>query len=342
MKSFASDNYSGICPEIFQAIQQANQEHVSSYGNDPFTQRALSLLKQTFGENSAAYFVYNGTAANTLALKSLLHSHQAIISTDSAHIATQEVGAVTGFTGSSLITVPHQQGKITPQAIEQAYLNTIYWGRHSVKPRIVSISQTTEFGTFYSIEELKAISQVCKKYQLLLHMDGSRLANAAAALNTSLPMLTIDCGVDVFSLGGTKNGLLFGEVIVFADQSLANEFEYIQKQGLQLHSKMRFLSAQFIPYLEQAIWQRNAQHANNMCQRLAQGLSQLAGVDFAFPVQSNQIFCYLPQAVIDKTQAVFPYYLWNDKSRLARLVTSFDTSEAEVDQFIELAHKAVW
>lgn len=205
MKSFASDNYSGICPEIIQAIHLANQTHASSYGEDPFTQQALAILKKNFDDNIAAYFVYNGTAANTLALKAITQPHHGIICADSAHIVTQEVGAVSAFTGCSLLTAPHEQGKLTAHAVEKLYLATTYWGRHSVKPKVVSITQSTEFGTLYSPAEIQAISAICKKYNMYLHMDGSRLANAAVALNVSLKAITLDCGVDVFSLGGTKN-----------------------------------------------------------------------------------------------------------------------------------------
>jgi threonine aldolase len=340
MRSFASDNYSGICDEVMQALQEANQAHASSYGNDSYTAKAQALLRMAFGEHILAYFVYNGTAANTLALKAITKSHHAIIATDCAHIATQEVGAPTSWTGCSMLTAPNSQGKLTPTAIEQAYRDTSFWGRHSVLPKVVSISQTTEYGTVYTLDELKAIAHICHTLGLYLHMDGSRLANAAAALGVSLKDLTIGSGVDVFSFGGTKNGLLFGEVIVFANSQLAQEFEHIQKQGLQLHSKMRFLTAQFIPYIDKQLWLRNAAHANAMCKLLAQGLATLPQAKLAFPCQSNQLFIHLPQAVIEATQVVFPYYVWHEQSRLVRLVCSFDTTAEEIQQFIEIAELA--
>ena len=338
MKSFASDNYSGVCPDVMEAIIAANYEHESSYGLDVYTEKARTLLRQTFGEESTSYFVYNGTAANVLGLKAITRSHHAILCADGAHIASQEVGAPVNAIGCSLITVPAQKGKVTPEQLEIAHNKVVYWGVHSNLPRVVSIAQTTEYGTVYSIEELKAISHFCKQHNLLFHMDGCRLANAAVSLGVALKDITQKVGVDVLSFGGAKNGLLFGEVIVFFDSKLANEFDYIQKQSLHLHSKMRFLSAQFIPYLEDNIWHRNAKHANNMCQLLAAGLSRV-GIEFAYPVESNQIFAFFSDKLIATTQEVFPYYVWNKETNLVRLITSFDTTENDVNQFINLILK---
>jgi threonine aldolase len=337
MKSFASDNYSGIDPEILHAISAANTAHSPAYGEDVYTEKAIALLRKEFGTAAAIYFVYNGTAANTLALKAITKSHHAIICADCAHIYTQEVGAVVNFTGCSILPVPHQNGKLSAEGIEQAYLMSAFWGRHTNKSAVVSIAQATEYGTVYSLAELQAIAVVCKKYQLLLHMDGCRLANAAAALNVSLRTLTADIGVDVLTFGGTKNGLLFGEAIIFFNAALAVEFEYIQKQGLQLHSKMRFLSAQFIPYLEKNLWHKNAAHANAMTQLLQTGLQKNPAIRIAYPVQTNQLFAYFPETVISATMAAFPYYVWDKTQSIVRLVTTFDTSEEDVSKFINLA-----
>lgn len=336
MKAFASDNYAGCDPDVLQAIINANQGHVPAYGNDIYTEKAVYLLKQTFGEESVCYFVFNGTAANTLSLKAITRNHHSIICADSSHIATQEVGAVGNFSGCSLVTIPNTLGKISAGDIEDAYARTTFWGRHNNRPRVVSIAQTSEFGTVYSIDELQAISLICKKLDLLFHIDGCRLANAAVALEKSLKEITADIGADVVTFGGTKNGMLFGEAVIFFRKELAQEFEYIQKQGLQLASKMRFLSAQYIPYLEKNIWYRNALHANEMCQKLAEGLEKNKDIKLAYPVESNQLFAYFPQSVIDNTLATFSYYVWNDKTNLVRMVTSFDTTEAEVQEFLNL------
>jgi len=336
MKTFASDNSSGICAEALEAIQKANQNHALAYGNDSYTNTALALLKDTFGENSSSYFVYNGTAANTLALKAITRSHQAIICADSSHIATQEVGSVINAIGCALLPIANNQGKLNSESIEEVYLKTTFWGKHNNLPKVVSISQTTEYGTVYSLEELQAIANVCRKHNMLFHMDGCRLANAAASLHTSLKALTADVGVDVLSFGATKNGLLFGEAVVFFRKELAQEFEYIQKQNLQLHSKMRFIAAQFIPYLEKKVWQKNAEHANAMCQLLAQGLANRNDIVFAYPVQSNQIFAYFSNALIKETKEAFQYHIWEPATNLARLVTSFDTTTEDVEQFLNL------
>jgi threonine aldolase len=337
MKSFASDNYSGIDPEILLAITEANTEHSPAYGEDPYTEKAIGLLRKEFGPTAAIYFVYNGTAANTLALKAITRNHHAIICTDCAHIYTQEVGAVVNFTGCSILTVPHQDGKLTAESIEQTCLMSAFWGRHTNKAAVVSIAQATEYGTVYSVAELKSIAAICKKYSLLLHMDGCRLANAAAALNVTLRELTADIGVDVLTFGGTKNGLLFGESIIFFNPEIATEFEYIQKQGLQLHSKMRFLSAQFIPYIEKNLWHKNASHANAMTQMLQTGLIKNPEIRIAHPVQTNQLFAYFPEKVISATMPAFPYYIWNKTQNIIRLVTTFDTNEKDVTDFINLA-----
>ncbi|NNM60328.1 MAG: beta-eliminating lyase [Legionellales bacterium] len=341
MKAFSSDNYSGVCSEVMDAIIEANTEHAPAYGGDKYTEKAIALTKENFGNTAIPYFVFNGTAANVLILKAMTRSHHATICADSSHIAAQETGAAVNLTGSMLIQVAGEHGKISPSAIEEAHANVTRWGIHANKPRVVTIAQSTEYGTVYTMQEIQAISNTCKKLDLLLHMDGCRLANAAVSLNCSLKNLTADVGVDALSFGGTKNGLLFGEMIIFFQEDIAEEFEYIQKQGLQLASKMRFLSAQFIPYFEQAIWHRNASHANEMCLRLAKGLQKNAAIRLAHPVQTNQLFAHFTPEIIEATSAVFPYYVWDDNTNLVRLITSFDTTEDEVDKFIDVAQKGI-
>lgn len=341
MKSFSSDNYSSVCKEVMEAIIACNKDHAPSYGNDKYTEIAIQLLKENFGKQIKVYFVANGTAANILALKAITRSHHAILTAESSHILAHEVGAVFANIGAAIFPIPQLNGKITHESIEEAFIKASYWGSHNNKPKVVSVSQATEFGTVYTKDELKNISSVCKKFQLLLHMDGCRLSNAAAGLNTSLKALTNDVGVDVLSFGGTKNGLMFGEAIIFFNPELADEFEYIQKQELQLLSKLRYLSVQFIPYLQDKIWHRNAQHANQMCERLCKGLLKNSDIKLLCPVQTNQIFAYFPKQVIDKTQAIFPYHLWDDKKNIVRLVTSFDTSATDVDAFLKIVENSI-
>ncbi len=338
MKSFASDNYSGVAPEIMQALISANHEHQPAYGNDPYTQEAQEIFKTIFGENSQTYFAYNGTAANSVGLKAVLKSHQAILCPSTAHIANQEVGAATYLTGCPTFGIESIQGKISAESLQKTYEKTSYWGHHGNQPKVVSISQSTELGTVYTLEELQAISKVCQKNNLIFHMDGCRLSNAAVYLNKSLKEITQEAGVDVLTFGGTKNGLMLGDAMVFLKPELAEEFAYVHKQNLQLNSKMRFISAQFIPYLKNNLWHRYASHANQMCQLLTQKLLALniEGVRLAYPQETNQLFIYLPEKIIKQTQEIYPYYLWDKSQNLARLVTSFDTTKEDIEGFLRL------
>jgi len=336
MRSFASDNNSGISTEVLQSIIEANVNHVLPYGNDIYTEKALTLLKKTFGEQAIAFFVNNGTAANVLSLSAMTRSYNAIICANSAHIINNEVGALVNFSGCSIFTIPHQNGKILASLLEEKYLTSIH-ERHNNIPTVVSISQSTEYGTVYSIDELQSIAKICKKYQLFFHIDGCRLSNAAVALNKSLKEITTDIGADVVTFGGTKNGLLFGEAIIFLREEFSDHFSHIQKQGLQLNSKMRFLSAQFIPYLEKNIWQRNALHANLICHKLAERLIQINDIKLLYPIETNQLFAYFPKSVIQATQDKFRYYILDEKAGLVRIVTSFDTCENDVEEFVSLA-----
>lgn len=335
MKAFASDNYAGVAPEIMAALIAANHEHQPSYGADPLTQEAIDLIRAQLGTAEAeVFFVYNGTAANTLALKSLLKSHESVICPKNAHIVNHEVGAVTAMSGSSCLLTDSTNGKITPQWIEEAYQGQVRWGAHATLPRVVSITQATEFGTVYQVDELMAISETCRRLGLYLHMDGCRIYNAAAALNLPLAAITAAVGVDVLSLGGTKNGLMFGEAVVFLNAQLAENFAYIQKQGLQLQSKMRFIAAQFIPFFKENLWQKYARAANQMCLALAEGLQHKGYQQFDYPVETNHIFVRLNREVIARAQEAVPFYIFDEATQLARLVTSFDTEKADIDRFL--------
>lgn len=333
MKTFASDNFSPVADEIMQALHACNHQHVAAYGGDDYTKQATQLIKKEFIRELTLLFVYNGTAANTLALKSATRSHQSIITVDSAHIATHEVGAPMAVTGAKLVTIPHHEGKLTAKALlEQLHIEKSA-GAHNNKPRTVSISQTTEFGSVYTLDELEAIARVCHDHQLILHMDGCRLYNAAITLSATLAEITQH--VDVLSLGGTKNGLMFGEAVIFFNPALSEQSEYMQKQLLQLHSKMRYISAQFIPFFKDRLWYRYAEHANKMCAYLADQLCQFESVTFMLPPVSNQIFARLPKDVIPVLQKSFPFYQLDPKDNLIRLVTSFDTSKKEIDDFMK-------
>lgn len=331
-KSFASDNAAGIHPTVLQAIHDANQGHVTAYGDDPYTERALTLFKQHFGQQSETYFVCSGTGANVLAMQAMLQSHQAVMCVDSAHIHEHECGAPEKFTGSKLLTVPGEQGKLSIASLQQ-FLPQLGF-EHMVQPKAISISQSTELGTVYSLNEIAELVAFAKQHNFYVHSDGARLANAAAALNLNLAQLTTELGIDVVSFGGTKNGLMIGEAVVFCNPALAEQFPYIRKQGMQLLSKMRYLSAQFIVLLENDLYLNNARHANQMASYFAEQLQAIEAVEITQPVETNMVFVKFPLHLIEQLQSVNDFYVLDNEDSVARLVTSFDTTQQDIDQFI--------
>lgn len=335
MKSFASDNYSGVHPEVMEALRKANVEHAGSYGSDPYTEEAVEKFKGLFGNDIEVFFVYNGTGANVLGLSTLAHSFQSIICAEGAHINVDESTAPEKFLGSKLVTLPAPDGKITAQQVAERIQRL--GDQHHPQMKVISISQTSEYGTAYSIEEIRAISEVAKKNNFYFHMDGSRIANAAVALGAAIPSFTRDAGVDVLSFGGTKNGLMFGEAVVFFQPRLAEHFKYVRKQGMQLHSKMRFISAQFAALLTNNLWKRNATHTNRLAQHLAAQLAAVPGVRITQRVDGNGVFAIFPEPIIAPLQAEFPFYVWNEKINEVRLMCSWDTTEEEVNRFVALA-----
>jgi threonine aldolase len=331
-KGFASDNYSGVHPEVMEALTDANLLHAPSYGADPFTAQAIERFKKIFGADTEIFFVYNGTGANALALKSITQSFNSILCSELAHINVDESTAPELFTGCKLVPLPHIHGKIAPDEIQRRIQRI--GDQHHPQAKVISISQTTEYGTVYSVEEIKAISAVGRKNGLLLHMDGSRISNAAVSLNADFRTFTRDAGVDVLSFGGTKNGLMFGEAVVLFHPEKANIFPFLRKQGMQLHSKMRFIAAQFNALLTDDLWRRNATHSNNMAAKLAMGLRKLS-IEITQPVDGNGVFAILPEAVLPLLQKEYPFYVWNEKLSEVRLMCSFDTTEEEVNNFLD-------
>ncbi len=275
-RTFASDNYAGVHPVIMEALLRANAGHASSYGADDFTQRAIARFKEQLGDDIEVFFAYNGTGANVLGLSALMQSHNSIICSDLAHINVDESTAPEKFMGCKLVTIPTIDGKIYPAQIEERIRRVD--DQHHPQARVISISQTTEYATVYTIDEIRAISAVARKHNLYLHMDGSRIANAAVSLGESLRAITRDAGVDVLSFGGTKNGMMFGEAVVFFNPALAKSFKFIRKQGMQLHSKMRFIGAQFEALLTNDVWKKNAAHANAMAKLLEKALLEVPGL----------------------------------------------------------------
>lgn len=330
--NLASDNYSGIHPQIVEAIIDANQGPAQAYGHDQYTQKSIDLFHDHFGANCEIFFVLNGTGANVTALSALIKSYQAIICTDIAHIQVDEGGAPEKFSNSKLLTVPHQQGKLTVDLIKE-YIERV-GDQHHVQPKVISITQSTEYGTVYELDEIKIISEFAHQHDLFLHMDGARISNAAVSLNLSLKAISKEVGVDVLTVGGTKNGMMFGEAVVFFNPQLAKDFIYIRKQSMQLLSKMRFISAQFEIFLSTDLWRVNAQHANKMAAYLEKKLSVFPEILITQKVNANAVFAIIPKDIATKLQEKFYFYFWDELISEVRLMTSFDTTQSEIDEFI--------
>ena len=338
-RSFASDNNAGVHPEIIDAIRNANDGHVIAYGGDPITPRAMELFQKHFGSDVAVFFVFGGTGANVLGLKAITQPHHAIFCADTAHVNVDECGAPEKFTGCKLITIPTQDGKLRVEQIKPL-LHGI-GVEHHVQPRVITISQATEMGTIYTCDELKTLADFAHDNGLLLHVDGARLANAAVGLNNTFKELTTDVGVDVLSFGGTKNGMMYGEAVVFFDKTRAVDFKYIRKQGMHLPSKMRFISAQFEALLAGDLWRRGAAHANRMAQLLGSELAKVPKIKLTQPVESNGVFATIPKEYIPTLQEKYFFYVWDDAISEVRLMASFDTSEADIHDFIEFVKQIV-
>ena len=338
-RSFASDNNAGVHPEIIEAIRNANDGHVIAYGSDPITARAMELFQKHFGSDVAVYFVFGGTGANVLGLKAITQPHHAIFCADTAHVNVDECGAPEKFTGCKLITIPTPDGKLRVEQIKPL-LHGI-GVEHHVQPRVISISQATEMGTVYTREELKTLADFAHDNGLLLHVDGARLANAAVGLDKTFKEITTDVGVDVLSFGGTKNGMMYGEAVVFFDRTRADDFKYIRKQGMHLPSKMRFISAQFEALLSGDLWRRGAAHANRMAQVLGSELGKVPKIKLTQPVESNGVFATIPKKYIPVLQEKYFFYVWDDAISEVRLMASFDTSENDIHDFIEYVKQIV-
>jgi threonine aldolase len=335
--SLASDNHAGAHPAVLAAITAANGGHVAGYGADPLTQSVLATIGSAFGPSAAAYLVFTGTGANVLGLQAHIHSYQAIICTAHAHLHVDECGAPEKNLGAKLLLAADTAGKLNPTTV-QAILSSLRGDEHQVQPLVLSITNATELGTVYQPAEIRELADFAHANGLLLHVDGARIANAAAQCGCSLAELTTTQGVDILSLGGTKNGLLAAECIIFRDKSLAAAFPFIRKQGMQLASKMRFLAAQFQAFWADDNWRQWAKHANDMAQYLASQVSGIAGIDIAFPVESNAVFVHLPRHWVEPLQAVTPFYVWEEvpgQDRvLVRWMCAFDTQQADIDAFV--------
>lgn len=337
-KGFASDNWSGVSPQVMEALLQANQLHHPAYGEeDPLMRQAEKRFQEVFETDCKIFFVYNGTGANVLAVQHLLKSWQAVVAPHSAHLNEDEGGAPEKFTGGKILTVDCPDGKIKPEQVKP-FLSSIGF-QHHVQPKLITISQVTEMGTLYSVSEIKALADFAHQHQMYLHVDGARIANAAEALGVSFSEMITQTGVDVLSFGGTKNGLMFGEAVVFLKPELAEGFEYNRKQGMQLASKMRFISAQFMAYLENELWKDNAQKANAMAKLLADELSKIEGISLSRPTEANGVFAIIPQVVIPSLQQEYFFHIWNESRSEVRLMCSFDTTPEDVMGFVAAAKR---
>ncbi len=339
MKGFASDNNSGVHPEILKAIETANQGHAVGYGNDVYTQKAVEIFKEKFGAETEVFFVFNGTGANVLGLSTVTHSFNSIICAETAHIQEDECGAPEKFTGCKLLPVEPVNGKLTPELIHH-HLKGFDFEHHS-QPRVISISQVTEMGTVYEPLEIIALADLAHKNGMLLHMDGARIANAAVSLNLDFKAFTKDCGVDILSFGGTKNGMMMGEAVLFFNPELTQLTKYIRKQSMQLYSKMRFVSAQFIAYFENDLWKKSATHANKMAKLLEAEVAKIPEIKLTQPVDANGVFAIVPKEIIKPLQEKFFFYIWNETSSEVRWMTSFDTTEEEILGFSGLIKQLI-
>jgi threonine aldolase len=331
-RGFASDNNSGIHPSVLQAITDANSGHCIGYGNDQYTDKAMKGFRDAFGKDVEVFIVCTGTGANVLALRAVTRSFNAIICAQSSHLNTDECGAPENHTGCKLLVVATNDGKITPYQIEPLLQGRM--DEHQSQPRVISISQTTELGTVYNIQEIKDLAHFAHDHDMLLHMDGARLSNAAASLNCSLGAVSGDAGVDILSFGGTKNGMMMGEAVIFFHPEEAGYFKFLRKQGTHLVSKMRFLSAQFTAFFENELWLHNARHANNMAALLARELESIPQVLITQEVQANAVFLTMPPEIVEELQNRHFFYVFDYTQNIARLMTSFDTTENDIHQFV--------
>jgi threonine aldolase len=342
-RGFASDNHAGAHPQVLEAIAAANRGHASAYGDDPHTAAAGELFREHFGPEAQSFLVFNGSGANVASLDALTRGHEAAICTDVAHMNVDECGAPERVAGAKLLTVAGEHGKLAPDDVTR--FEARRGDEHFPQPRLVSITEATELGTVYTADEVAAIAEAAHALGMLVHVDGSRLANAAASLEVPLRAITTDAGVDVVSFGGTKNGLMFGEAVVFLRPGLGEGFEFVRKQLGQLASKMRFVAAQFEALLRDQLWLRSAAHANAMAARLAAAVTEIDGVEIVHPVQANAVFARLQRAAIDALLESWPYehpfYVWDERDDVVRWMCAWDTAPEDVDRFAAAIAEAV-
>ena len=331
-KSFGSDNHSGIHPRVLEALARANEGHTPAYGDDPYTAQFEQMIKQMFGSQAAGYLVMNGTGANILSLKAVAAPYNSVICPTTAHINVDECAAPESNIGCKLVTVATPDGKLTPELVKPYLFG--FGFQHHAQPRVISISESTELGTLYTIDEVKALAALAHEYGMLLHMDGARFANAVAALGCTPAQLTAEAGVDILSFGGTKNGLLLADAVVFMNGQIAPNFLYQRKNAMQLASKMRFLAAQFVEYLTDGLWLELAANSNRMAKLLASEIADIQGINMTQKVESNAVFAILPEDKLKKLHEHYTFYDWDEARCEARWMCSWNTTEQDVEEFV--------
>lgn len=336
-RGFASDNNAGVHPDILTSIAEANSGHAIAYGDDEYTEKALIQFAKLFGDDIDTFFVLTGTGANVLGINNLGQSFNSVICPETAHINVDECGAPGKFTGMQLLSVKTTDGKLTIDNIKQ-HMHGFGFEHHS-QPGIISITQPTEVGTVYSVDEVKQLADYAHKNNMFLQMDGARISNAVASLNIPIKEFTKDAGVDVLSFGGTKNGMMYGEAVVFFNKELSDNFRYFRKQGMQLASKMRYISAQFNAFFKDDLWIKCATHANDMAQLLHDKIKDIPNIKITQKVQANGVFAIMPGELIPKLQDEYFFYMWDEHTNEVRWMCSFDTTEEDVNEFASLLRK---
>jgi len=332
-RGFASDNNSGVHPNVIQELANVNHGHVIGYGDDSYSAKTVETMKKHFGDDIEVFFVFNGTGANVLSLKSITHSFNAVICAETSHINVDECGAPENITGCKLLSVSVPNGKLTIEKIK--YHIHGFGDEHHSQPKVISITQVSELGTVYTPAEIKEIADYAHENKMYLHMDGARLCNAAASLNCDLRDITTDVGVDVLSFGITKNGAMNGEAVVFFNKDLAEYVKFWRKHVGQLGSKMRFMSAQFEALLKDDLWRKNADHANKMAQKLYLAVKDIPEIKVTQKVEANGVFAVVPAQVIPELQDEYFFYMWDEHNNEVRWMTSFDTQEEDIDAFVK-------
>ena len=334
MKSFASDNYAGVLPEVMEALAKANTDHVRSYGADEITKRVVNRFREVFDTDADVYFVFNGTGANLLSISSATHSYNSVLCADTSHIYNDESSAPETFTGCRFFPLKaNDQGKLDVETISERLIRK--GDVHYAQTAMISITQATEYGTVYKPEEIKAIAALAHEHGLYLHIDGSRFFNAAASLKCELKDISSKAGADILSLGGTKAGMMFGEAVVVFNKELSKHIAYKHKQIIQLASKTRFIAAQFEAMLHDELWRKTATHANKMAEALCKALTPNRKVKITRPVQANAVFAEIPRNWYEPLQEHYPFYVWKESTHEVRLMCAWDTKQEEIANFVQ-------